>query len=231
MTLEEALLFVALPYSSITLFVAGHIWRYRHDKFGWTSRSTQLLERRWLAWGSNLFHYGALAAIGGHVVGLLIPEQLTHAVGISEGAYHLFAAAAGTVAGLACIAGFVILVGRRAYFPRVRRTTTRTDIVVYLVLAAIIVLGLIETIGFNTLGSGYNYRPTIGVWFRSLLWLHPEPRLIAGAPLVYQLHATLPWLLYAVWPFSRLVHAWSLPWQYLGRPNILYRRRYGLAKR
>jgi nitrate reductase gamma subunit len=49
---------------------------------------------------------------------------------------------------------------------------------------------------------------------------------MAGAPLVYQLHSASAWLLFALWPFSRLVHAWSLPWQYIGRPYILYRRRY-----
>jgi len=27
-----------------------------------------------------------------------------------------------------------------------------------------------------------------------------------------------------------LVHAWSIPFQYLGRPYILYRRRYSTAR-
>ena len=36
----------------------------------------------------------------------------------------------------------------------------------------------------------------------------------------------LAWALDALWPFSRLVHAWSIPFQYLGRPYVLYRRRY-----
>ncbi|HYW25130.1 MAG TPA: respiratory nitrate reductase subunit gamma, partial [Terriglobales bacterium] len=123
MRTTDVLLWVVLPYVAITLFVAGHVWRYRSDKFGWTSRSTQLLESRWLAWGSNLFHYGALAAIAGHVLGILIPDWLTAAVGISEGAYHVLSAVAGSIAGVACAAGLVILAVRRAYFPRVRRTT------------------------------------------------------------------------------------------------------------
>jgi len=44
-------------------------------------RSRQLLERRLLKWGSPLFHYGALAAIGGRVLGILIPQSATGAVG------------------------------------------------------------------------------------------------------------------------------------------------------
>jgi nitrate reductase gamma subunit len=224
------LLWVVLPYVSVTIFIAGHIWRYRHDQFGWTSRSTQLLEGRWLAWGSNLFHYGALAAIGGHVIGMLIPEWLTAALGISEQLYRYFSAIAGAGAGLACVAGFLILVIRRAYFPRVRRTTSWTDVAVYLLLALVIGLGITETIAVNLLGPGYDYRPTVGVWFRGLFWLHPQAQLMASAPLIYQIHTISAWLLYALWPFSRLVHAWSLPWQYLGRPYILYRSRYAASR-
>ncbi len=227
----DVFLWVVLPYSAMVLFVAGHVWRYRHDQFGWTSRSTQLLEGRWLAWGSNLFHYGALAAIGGHVLGMLVPKWLTAAVGVTESAYHVLSAVAGTIAGVACVAGLVILIGRRAYFPRIRRTTTRVDVAVYVLLAVVVGLGMSETLVVNSLGGGYDYRSTVGVWFRGLFLFSPRPDLMASAPLVYQLHATSAWLLYALWPFSRLVHAWSLPVQYLGRPYVLYRSRYAAARR
>jgi nitrate reductase gamma subunit len=39
-------------------------------------------------------------------------------------------------------------------------------------------------------------------------------------------HAIVAWAFWAVLPFSRLVHMFSIPLQYLGRPYILYRRRY-----
>ena len=227
----QLLLWVALPYIAIAIFVAGHVWRYRHDKFGWTTRSTQLLESRWLAWGSNLFHYGALAAIGGHVLGILVPASLTALVGIDEQGYHLLSAGAGTAAGLACGAGLVILVWRRLGFVGVWRTTTYVDMATYGLLILIITLGLIDTIWFNTIHGGYDYRQTVAVWFRGIFLLDPRPDLMAGAPLVYQLHAASAWLLFALWPFSRLVHAWSLPFQYLGRPYILYRSRYTAARR
>ena len=227
----QLLLWVALPYIAIAIFVAGHVWRYRHDKFGWTTRSTQLLESRWLAWGSNLFHYGALAAIGGHVLGILIPASLTALVGIDEQAYHLLSAGAGTAAGLACGAGLVILVWRRLGFVGVWRTTTYVDMATYVLLILIIALGLIDTIWFNTIHGGYDYRQTVAVWFRGIFLLDPRPDLMAGSPLAYQLHAASAWLLFALWPFSRLVHAWSLPFQYLGRPYILYRSRYMAARR
>jgi nitrate reductase gamma subunit len=227
----DVLLWAVLPYASLTLFVAGHVWRYRYGRFSWTSRSTQLLESRWLAWGSNLFHYGALAAIGGHVLGMLVPSWLTSAAGISEGAYHALSAIAGSVAGLVCVAGFVILAVRRAYFRRVRRTTSATDVAVYVLLAIVIGLGIGETLAVNAFGPGYDYRSSVAIWFRGLFVLDPRPDLMASVPVVYQVHAASAWLLYALWPFSRLVHAWSLPLQYLGRPYILYRSRYAAARR
>jgi nitrate reductase gamma subunit len=225
------LLWVALPYAAIAIFLAGHVWRYRTDQYGWTSRSTQILESRWLKWGSPLFHFGALAAIGGHVLGMLVPESWTSAVGVSEDGYHLLSATAGTLAGVACGAGLVLLMWRRVASPRVRVTTTRTDMLVYALLALVIGLGLTETIGKNVLGGGYDYRSTVGVWFRSVVFLHPEPDAMVGAPILYQLHAVAAWLVLLVWPFSRLVHAWSIPLQYVGRPYILYRRRWAAAPR
>ncbi len=222
---------VVLPYVAIAIFVAGHVWRYRVDKFGWTSRSTQLLESRWLEWGSNLFHYGALAAIAGHVLGILIPKQVTEFFGISESGYHLLSAGAGTVAGVVCAAGLVILIARRVRFPRIRTTTSYTDVAVYVLLVIVIGLGLYETTAYSALGGGYDYRDTVAIWFRGIFFLSPHPELMAAAPLVYQLHAASAWLLLALWPFSRLVHAWSVPFQYLGRPYILYRRRFAAGGR
>jgi nitrate reductase gamma subunit len=229
---HRAALFVwlVLPYVSIAVFAVGHVWRYRHDQFGWTSRSTQLLESRLLAWGSTLFHYGALAVIGGHVLGILVPARATAALGISERNYHHLAGIGGGVTGLVCLAGFGILSFRRTRNRRIRVTTSLNDVLVFIVLGILIVLGDGQTFGYNVFGSGYDYRATVGPWFRDL-WVDPHPSLMANAPIVYQLHAALPWLLYALWPFSRLVHAWSYPLQYLGRPYILYRRRYAVQQR
>jgi nitrate reductase gamma subunit len=226
----ELFVWLVLPYVSVTIFIVGHWWRYRHDQFGWTSRSTQLLESRLLAWGSTLFHFGALAAIAGHVAGILVPASWTGAVGISENAYHHLSGIAGAIAGLVCLVGFGILAFRRTSVRRVRATTSLMDVVVFVLLGALIVLGEAMTLGYTTFGSGYDYRETVGPWFRTL-WYDPQPSLMADAPVAYQVHAALPWLLYAVWPFSRLVHVWSIPLAYIGRPYILYRTRHATIQR
>ncbi|MGZ4382260.1 MAG: respiratory nitrate reductase subunit gamma [Gaiellaceae bacterium] len=48
---------------------------------------------------------------------------------------------------------------------------------------------------------------------------------MANAAFIFQAHALTAWLLLAIWPFTRLVHAWSVPVTYLGRAPILYRSR------
>ena len=93
-----------LPYVAFTSFVLGHLWRYRNDQFGWTTRSSQIYESRLLKLGSPLFHFGMLGVIGGHVLGVLIPQSWTAAIGISEHVSHLVAVTAGTAAGLAVLA-------------------------------------------------------------------------------------------------------------------------------
>lgn len=228
MTISNAqdFLWIALPYLSIAIFVVGHIWRYRHDQFGWTSRSTQLLERRLLAWGSPMFHYGALAVIGGHILGILIPASLTSAIGIDEHVYHLIAMYAGNVTGWICSVGLVILIYRRLRVDRITHTTSRVDLLVYLMLLVMIGLGMADTVGANTIGGSYNYRESVSVWFRGIFAFEPHVALMVHAPLEYQAHVVAAWVFFALFPFSRLVHAWSIPLQYLGRPYILYRRRF-----
>lgn len=226
----DLFVWLVLPYVSLTVFVVGHWWRYKRDQFGWTSRSSQLLESRMLAWGSTMFHYGALAVIGGHVVGILVPASVTGRFRISESNYHHLSGYAGGAAGIVCLAGFGILTFRRSKVHRVRITTTVADVIVFVLLGLLIGLGEGLTLGYNVVGHGYDYRQSVGPWFRTLFY-DPHPSLIADAPIAYQVHASLPWLLYAVWPFSRLVHAWSYPLQYLGRPYILYRRRHPVPRR
>ncbi|MCB0827389.1 MAG: respiratory nitrate reductase subunit gamma [Solirubrobacterales bacterium] len=226
MSFWDVLCWIMLPYAAITVFIVGHVWRYRTDQFNWTSRSTQLLDRKTLGWASPAFHYGALAAIGGHVIGLCIPESWTHAVGISEGSYVWIAGVAGGVAGLVTLAGFLGLLYRRTTSVRVRQRTSWMDIFTYLLLTVLILMGCWMTFGWTLFTDDpYNYRGSIAEWWRSLFYFDPDVEAVHGSPFIYQLHAIVAWLFWGTFAFSRLVHAWSIPLQYLGRPYILYRSR------
>jgi nitrate reductase gamma subunit len=225
MSQGELLLYGILPYAAIAVFIVGSWWRYRTDQYGWGARSSQLLESRVLKYASNIFHFGVLAAIGGHVLGILVPRSWTAAVGINDDAYHVIAVIGGLSAGAAVCVGFAALVYRRLRYPRVRATTRPADVVVFWLLAIGIVTGMLATI--TNFGDAVHYRESVGPWFRNLLILNPEPELMTGegVTFIFQLHVTVVWLLYAFWPFSRLVHAWSIPVDYLRRSPILYRSR------
>src|SRR6478672_2503968 len=109
----SAIFWSVVPYVTIAILVVGLWWRYRYDKFGWTTRSSQLYERRLLRIGSPLFHFGILLVAVGHIGGLLVPESWTEAAGVSETAYHAVAVSLGTVAGICTLAGAAILIYRR----------------------------------------------------------------------------------------------------------------------
>ena len=222
----DTFLWVVFPYVCLTTFVVGHVWRYRYDKFGWTTRSSQMYERRLLRWGSPLFHFGILAVFLGHVMGLGIPKSWTEAVGISEGAYHFLAVSVGAVAGLCTVVGMAILIYRRRTVGPVFSATTKMDKFMYLVLATVILLGLWNTVVSNVLDH-FDYRESVSVWFRGIFRFDLHPELMAEAPPGFQLHGLAAMFLFALWPFTRLVHVFSAPLGYLTRPYIVYRSRDG----
>jgi nitrate reductase gamma subunit len=214
-------LWTVLPYIALVSFVAGLWWRYRYDKAGWTARSSQLHERRLLALGSPLFHYGLLLTAIGHVVGLLIPAAWIRALGIGDSLYHAGAVGIGGFAGLMTASGLLILVYRRLTVRAVGRDGVASDLLMYLLLGGTILIGLAITLT----GNGHDYRATVAPWFRSIFVFQPSAEAIAGAPFGFQLHAIVAWGLVGVWPYTRLVHAFSLPLGYLLRPYIVYRSR------
>lgn len=213
-----------LPYLVLACLVAGTAWRYRYDRFGFTTRSSQLHENRLLRVGSPLFHFGLLLILLGHIVGLLVPESFTEWLHVTEAQYSAGALVAGGLAGLMATGGLAILLWRRTRVRAVRRASSRSDRVLYPVLAATLVAGLMNTM-VTPATSDYDYRLGVSVWVRSLFTLDPDISHMADAPLQFQLHAVLAMALFALWPFSRLIHAFTAPVGYLFRPYVVYRAR------
>ncbi|MEV0251221.1 respiratory nitrate reductase subunit gamma [Nocardia sp. NPDC050712] len=215
----------ALPYLVIGLLATGLAWRYRYDKFGWTTRSSELYESRLLNIASPMFHYGILFVFLGHLMGLFIPASWTDALHFDEHAYHLMSLFGGTAAGVLAILGIGMLVYRRRTNTGVFQATTRNDKLMYVVLVGAIFTGLYAKLSHSNIHDGYNYRDTIAPWARSIFTLQPEVDLMAQAPLAFHVHAVIGMLLIALVPFTRLVHMFSAPVQYLFRPYIVYRSR------
>jgi nitrate reductase gamma subunit len=226
MSALDVMLWGVLPYVTVAVLLVGLWWRYRYDKFGWTTRSSQLYESRLLRIGSPLFHFGILVVLVGHVIGLVVPKSWTEAVGVSQHLYHVNAVVLGGIAGATTLTGVAILVYRRRTTGPVFMATTVNDKAMYLVLVLAILTGLAVTaLSAGIVGEEHDYRETVGPWFRSVFRLQPDVELMAAAPLGFHVHTLIGMVLFVVWPFTRLVHAFSAPVGYLFRPYVVYRSR------
>ncbi|SDJ53178.1 respiratory nitrate reductase subunit gamma [Streptomyces indicus] len=221
----NTLLWGVLPYVAVALLIAGTFWRFKYDKFGWTTRSSQVYESKLLNIASPMFHYGLLFVLVGHLMGLFIPESWTDKVGMDEDLYHKLSLYGGTAAGVLAVLGIALLLYRRRTKTPVFKATTVNDKVMYLVLLAAIVMGMWAKLTNSSPSHGYDYRLTIAPWARSLFTLQPDIDKMVGVPLTYQIHAVIGLLLFALIPFTRLVHMFSAPVQYLFRPYVVYRSR------
>ncbi|MCK7605564.1 respiratory nitrate reductase subunit gamma [Geobacillus stearothermophilus] len=224
MTLLDQFLWVIYPYIMLTLFVAGHIYRYNTDQFGWSAKSSEFFEKRRLRWGSVLFHWGILFVFLGHVAGILVPKTFYESIGITEEMYHFGAVWFGGAAGIATVIGVVLLLWRRLSVRRLLRHSSKSDLVVLLLLTIVILTGFTNTVGYTATGGTFDYRDTIGPWFRGVLTFQPLPQLVSNAPIGFQIHILSALLLFGIWPFTRLVHVWSVPLTYLNRHYVVYRR-------
>ena len=134
-------LFGWYPYLCLTVFLVGSLLRFDREQYTWRSGSSQLLRRKQLMWGSNLFHVGILVIFVGHFVGLLTPIAVFDFLGISHGFKQMMAIVVGGIAGIACFIGTTLLVHRRLFDARIRNTSSFGDIAILLLLYVQLILG------------------------------------------------------------------------------------------
>ncbi len=223
MSFLDQFLWLIYPYIMLTLFVAGHIYRYNTDQFGWSAKSSEFLEKGNLRWGSLLFHWGIIFVFFGHVAGILIPKVFYQTIGVTDEMYHFGAVWIGGAAGVLTVLGIFLLLYRRLFIRRIVVNSGMSDYVVLILLAIVIVSGFSNTVGYTATGGEFDYRDSIGPWFRGLLTFHPMGELVAIAPLGFRIHIFAAFLLFGIWPFTRLVHVWSVPITYLNRHYVVYR--------
>jgi nitrate reductase gamma subunit len=210
----EVFLFVGLPYAAILVCVAGSIYRFRSERYGVSSLSSQFLESEKLRWGSVPWHLGIGVVFLGHLAAFLMP-----------GAWKAFllqphilvpVEMVGLASALLCALGLLVLILRRLTTARLQPVTTLMDLVVLFLLFLQVILGILTAMN-NRWGSVWATQTTTPyLW--SLLTLHPDASYIAGMPLLVKAHLTGAWVLLLSIPFSRLVHMFSLPLEYIFRP-------------
>ncbi|MBI5577466.1 MAG: respiratory nitrate reductase subunit gamma [Deltaproteobacteria bacterium] len=217
--MSEIFLYVVFPYAAFLLAIAVGIYRYRSDRFSFTSRSSQFLEDRLLFFGSISWHYAIGIILAAHILAAIFPESWAALLG--SPLRLLILEGTGLALGVAATAGIAAFALRRIFDARIAATTETMD---WIVLATLL---------FQT-GSGvyvaWKYRfgaawylHTAVPWLWSLARLSPEPAYVTVLPLAAKLHLLNAFFLVALLPFTRLVHLFSIPVSYAWRPNLLFR--------
>lgn len=218
-------LFQIFPYIAIVVFLLGCVLRFDRDPYSWRSKSSQLLRRKQLIMGSVLFHVGVLVILAGHAVGLLTPIVVFDTLGIPHGLKQILAIVLGGAAGVLCFIGLVLLLHRRLFDPRIRATSSFSDIAVLVLLLAQLCLGMWTiTVSMDHL-DGHEMVKFME-WAQHIATFRGGAHeYLEDAAIVFKLHITLGLFILFVWPFTRLVHAFSAPFGFVFRPYQIVRKR------
>jgi nitrate reductase gamma subunit len=205
------------PYIALAVFVIGSLVRFDREQYTWRSGSSQLLRRRQLRWGSNLFHVGIIIVFFGHLIGLLTPIEVFDFFGIQHALKQMMAIVVGGVAGLAGFVGATMLLHRRLFDPRIRKTSSPMDHVILIILWAQLGIGL-ATIPVS-LGHLDGHMMVLFMnWAVGIFTLQPtSAELLQTAHWIMKFHIFMGLTVFLLFPFSRLVHVWSAPIWFLGR--------------
>ncbi len=213
------------PYIALTVFLLGSLQRFDREQYTWKSDSSQLLSKANMRLGSNLFHVGILAIFAGHAVGLLTPHGVFTGLGVSDMAHQMVAIWAGSIFGGMCLVGGIILWLRRMFNARVSAASRGSDKFILSWLLITLMLGL-STIPVS-IGHANHGNPSVMIaladWVQSIVYLHPNPSLLAGVDTVFKIHLFFGMTVFLVFPFTRMVHVWSAPFGYVRRPYQIVR--------
>lgn len=218
------LLFGLYPYIAFVVFFVGSMLRYDREQYTWKTGSSQMLDSKGIKKGSMAFHIGIIMVLAGHFVGLLTPHHVWDVLGVTPAMKQLVAMGAGGFFGLMCLYGITILLKRRLTNPRVRATSSTMDILILVLIYIQLVLGLVSI--FFSMGhlDGAEMLKMMS-WAQNIVTLDGTEAALALASVgwIYKLHILLGMTLFVLFPFSRLVHIWSVPARYIRRPYQVVR--------
>lgn len=224
MTLHN-FLYGVYPYIALSVFLLGSWLRFDREQYTWKSDSSQLLSKANMRLGSNLFHVGIIAIFFGHFVGLLTPHSWFQAMGVSDMAHQMVAIWAGSIFGIICLIGGAILWVRRMLNKRVSAASRGSDKFILTWLLITLLLGL-STIPVS-IGHANHDNPAVMIalaeWVQSIVYLRPDPSLLNGVDTIFKVHLFFGMTVFLVFPFTRMVHVWSAPFGYVGRPYQVVR--------
>ena len=214
------------PYIAITVFFLGSLLRYDRDQYTWKASSSQMLSKKDMRIGSNLFHIGIIMLFFGHLMGLLTPHW-AYGFMISAGTKQMLAMTAGGIFGITCLIGMILLIRRRMLDARIRATSQASDLPILLILFVQLVLGLL-TIPFSAQHMDGSSMLALASWAQHLVTFQGDAAsFVAGEAFIFKIHLVLGLTIFLIFPFTRLVHVWSAPIHYLTRSGYQIVRKRG----
>jgi nitrate reductase gamma subunit len=181
--------------------------------------------RKNYAWAVICFTLVYCCCFVGHFVGLLTPPAIYHSLGLSTSAKQILAVVAGGIFGGICAKGIYILIRRRLTDARIRATSSRMDIFILLVIGVQLLLGLF-TLPISLYHSDGGNMLLLSEWAQRIVTFRSGAAdQVSNIGIIFKLHLFLGMTIFLVFPFSRLVHVWSVPLGYIARPYQVVRRR------
>lgn len=226
--MAESIYFAVFPYVAVIVAVVVGLYRYFTDRFSYSSISSQFLENRALFWGSVPWHYGIVLILMMHVFEAALPHFFA-ILNMSP-----FIGTVLKIAGLAFAAftlgGLVILTIRRILHSRIRAVTSTMDWVLIVDLLLQVTAGVYIALFYRWGAVWYIY--TASPWLCSLVSLAPKFDFITPLPWIVRFHAVNAFVVIALFPFTRLVHIFTMPISYLWRPYqvVIWNRRTSKEK-
>jgi len=220
----QHLIYGYYPYLAGTVFLLGSLIRFDHGQYTWKSGSSQMLSSKNMRLASNLFHVGILVIFFGHLFGMLTPHWV-YAPFLHAGTKQIIAIVVGGAAGIACLVGGGMLLYRRIFNPRVRASSHIMDTLILALIVSQAALGMV-TVYFSLGHLDGSMMLTLSSWAQSIIFFSGGAAdYMAEVSWIYKLHIFSGMTIIMLFPFTRLVHVWSVPFGYVTRRYQLVRKR------
>lgn len=212
------------PYICGTVFLLGSWLRYDYGQYTWRAESSQMLSKKGFRLASNLFHIGILGIFFGHLFGMLTPHWVYESF-LPVAVKQQMAIWMGGICGVLTLTGGLMLLWRRLFNHRVRASSSTADILILCILMIQCTLGLITIPYSLEYPDGSEMMKLVG-WAQSVVTFSGgSSEMLHGVAPIFRLHLVLGMTIFLIFPFTRLVHVWSAPFEYFTRRYQLVRSR------
>lgn len=209
----DAFLLIGLPYMAVLVCVVGSIYRFRNKPFTVTPRSSLFFERKWLRWASAPWHIGIIPILIAHILAFLFPTiwQMI----MASRTFLIAMEILGLALALCALLGIGLMLIRKIVVKQLQAITGMKTIVILTILLVQVLLGILTAMNYRW--GGLWYASSIAPYLWSMITLTPDITYVQAMPFIVKLHIAFGFLILLLIPFTRLIHIFAIPYQYLYR--------------